>query len=111
MAEFQYQYLATCTRVIDGDTIVARVDLGFDVSFLRHFRLARINTPELNSPELAVRAKAQAAKDALISLVMNQPVRIVSMKDRTEKYGRYLGELYLGNLNVNDEMIRLGHSL
>lgn len=110
MTDFQWQYFAQVIRVIDGDTVVAAVDLGFNVKLRHHFRLARINTPELNSPDPGTRAKAQAAKEELARLVLDQPVKLVSIKDRGDKYGRYLCELYVNEVNINDELVRLGHS-
>jgi micrococcal nuclease len=33
-------------RVVDGDTIDAAIDLGFDISLTKRIRLAGIDTPE-----------------------------------------------------------------
>lgn len=45
-----YVYRAVALRVIDGDTFVARVDLGFEVDRRIHVRLRGINAPEHNRP-------------------------------------------------------------
>jgi micrococcal nuclease len=43
-----YIYTATITKIIDGDTVDAIVDLGFSVQTKIRFRLNGIDTPELN---------------------------------------------------------------
>jgi micrococcal nuclease len=41
-----YEYKALCTRVIDGDSIVCDIDLGFSmVMHGQQIRLAGIDTP------------------------------------------------------------------
>jgi len=41
-----YKYNAKLIRVIDGDTIDALIDLGFNVWVKKRIRLYGINTPE-----------------------------------------------------------------
>ena len=41
-----YQYNATLVRVVDGDTVDAMIDLGFDIQVKKRIRLAGINAPE-----------------------------------------------------------------
>jgi micrococcal nuclease len=41
-----YNYKATCTRVVGGDTIEVTIDLGFCVMFKETVRLKEIDTPE-----------------------------------------------------------------
>jgi endonuclease YncB( thermonuclease family) len=45
-----YEYNAKVTRVVDGDTIDAEVDLGFHLKATLRFRLARVDTPERGQP-------------------------------------------------------------
>ena len=45
-----YDYRAVCRRVIDGDTFVADVDLGFRVTAAVTVRLRGVNAPEHNKP-------------------------------------------------------------
>ena len=61
-----YEYRATILRVIDGDTIEARVDLGFDVSVIERFRLYGINAPETKGES---REEGKAATEYLRVLV------------------------------------------
>lgn len=50
-----YEYAAQLNRVIDGDTCVLDIDLGFHVTIREHVRLLRIDCPEIGT---------QAGKDA-----------------------------------------------
>lgn len=43
-----YRYAADVLRVIDGDTLEVRVDLGFSVYVAERIRLRGVNAPELN---------------------------------------------------------------
>lgn len=105
-----YRYNAKCVRVVDGDTIDCEVDLGFHACVKIRFRLARINTPELNSKDEGERFRAKRAADVVSALILNKDIEIVSHK--TEKYGRFLAEVYFGSgdelLNLSDELLNGG---
>ena len=47
-----YNYQSKLIRVIDGDTIDAMVDLGFDIWIKVRIRLYGINTPETRTKDL-----------------------------------------------------------
>ena len=83
-----YRYRAKLIRVVDGDTIVFAVDLGFKIWMERHVRLYQINTPELRGLNYK---KAKEVKkfveDVLASAVA---ICIETIKDKKGKYGRYL---------------------
>lgn len=102
-----YQYQATVTRIVDGDTIHAELDLGCDVRINLTLRLYGINAPETSTPE---------GKDAtafLRSLVVEgDTVLVVTYKDRREKYGRYLATLFdAEGRDVNHAMVEAGHAV
>ena len=88
--------IATC---YDGDTCTTTTG--------ERVRLACIDTPEL----VGMRAEpvpARAARDHLRSLVVGKKVGIRRIaKDR---YGRTVGELFLGTTNVQQEMVISGHA-
>ena len=46
MSKKKYIYDADVVRIIDGDSIVLKADLGFDVWISKSFRLNGIDTPE-----------------------------------------------------------------
>lgn len=73
-------------------------------------RLYGINAPELHKPG------GQEAKSFLANLVDGKQVTLRTLKDKQEKYGRYLGLLLLPNgpapgANVNQMMVEAGHAV
>ena len=113
-----YDYSARILNVVDGDTIDVDLDLGCDIHLFTRIRLANVNAPELHSADPIERERAQAAKTFLSGLLTrDRVVRIMTEKDRTEKYGRYLGSVYLNwsspdanNPSVNDQLVSAGHA-
>lgn len=87
-----YQYKATITDVYDGDSVTAIVDLGFKIFTKLKIRLAGINTPEIKGED---REAGLVSKDRLTELILNKEVIIKTSKDKQEKYGRWLAEIYL----------------
>lgn len=85
------------------------IDLGFHITIKERLRLARINTPEINSPLSAEREKAQAAKAYLESKILNREVIIETRK--TDIYGRYIAEIVISGENINNLMIISGHAI
>lgn len=45
-----YEYAATVTKVIDGDTIEVNIDLGFDINHTIQVKLYGVDTPEIINP-------------------------------------------------------------
>lgn len=84
-----YEYRARLVRVIDGDSLVLDIDLGFDVWMCnRNVRLLGYNAPEIRGPE---RPMGLLAKKRLEQLLADRPeFTIATYKDRGDKYGRYL---------------------
>jgi len=99
-------YNAYVTNVIDGDTIDANVDLGFHVFTKIRFRLYGIDTMETNDKDPEKRELAKRAKDYVLDRILNRNIRIRSRK--TDKYGRWLGEIYMNDVNLNEELINEG---
>ena len=58
-----YLYNAKLVRVIDGDTIDAVIDLGFDVWIKKRVRLYGIDTPEPRTRDLEEKKAGIAAKE------------------------------------------------
>jgi len=108
--EYLYHYKAQVVGVYDGDTIYVDIDLGLS-TWIRHekIRLARIDAPEIRGKE---RPAGVQAREFLKKLVLNKSILLVTIKDRREKYGRYLGEIWLEEngewINVNDRMLEAG---
>ena len=104
-------YNAKCLRVVDGDTVDATVDLGFDTWKKIRIRLVGINTPETRTRDLEEKAKGLAAKNFLIDLLKKHNNEFILHSQGVGKYGRCLGNLFLGDKNVNDLLINEGHAV
>lgn len=101
-----YYYKAQVLRIIDGDTIDVSILIGFNISLTERLRLARINAPEVRGEE---REAGLAAKEWLISqIAIGSEILIRTEKD--DSFGRYIAEIYLDDLNLNDEMVKVGHA-
>ncbi len=102
-----WTYKAEVVRVIDGDTIIVDIDLGFDM-WLRSqsIRLANIDTPEVRTRDLKEKAAGILSKDRVIELIENKDVVINTIKDKTEKFGRILGIIFTHNgININETLL------
>ena len=63
-----YIYKAKLDRVVDGDTIDANINLGFDITIHKRIRLTGIDTPESRTRDLEEKKRGLAAKNRLIEL-------------------------------------------
>ncbi len=105
-----WTYRATCLRVVDGDTVDARLDLGFHVFMEQRLRLAGIDTDEMRSPDPATRARALIAKERLAALLpVGSVFTVTTETDPRDKFGRWLGRISTPDVpEVNELMIREG---
>lgn len=92
-------------KVYDGDTITVAAKLPYADSLVYRFpvRLDGIDCPELKSKNEHEQACAQLAKEELSGLVLGKTVEIRDSK--TEKYGRLLANIYIGELHLNKHMV------
>lgn len=103
-----YTYKATIINVYDADTVTAVLDLGIHVSVQIKVRLKGINAPEIHGYQ---REKGLLSKARMQELVLGKQVVIKTYKDRQEKYGRWLGEIFLSETDtksVNQMLIDEG---
>jgi len=101
-----YTYKARCVSVYDGDSITLDIDLGFNHWMLNQkIRLLGIDTPEIRGIE---RPEGLVSAERLRGLVEGKDVLMVSHRDRTGKYGRWLATIYLGNTNINQLLLEEG---
>lgn len=92
-----YEYIIKLNRVIDGDTIVADIDLGFDVWLKdQYIRLSGVDTPELKSKDKLHRAAGLLAKTKLtefLSSARGLLLKSENFQPEDDKYGRILGTI------------------
>ncbi len=81
-----YKYKAVVVRVVDGDTVRADIDLGFN-TWRRNepLRLYGIDAPE---PKGETSDAGKAATAALASRIEGKELVICTIKDRTGKFGQ-----------------------
>ena len=100
-----YLYDAKITKIIDGDTIDAQIDLGFHMQANLRFRLAGIDTPELRIKDQY--ADALKAKQYIENMILG--ARCVIESSKGDKYGRWLATVYLPDgSSVNEKLLQEG---
>lgn len=99
-----YQYKAIIKRVIDGDTVVVDIDLGFHMWIHDlHIRLYGIDTPER-----ADKNGWEAAKTFAENFFEEHPQTIINVYGQ-DKYGRWLGEFLDPDAStLNHQLVSLG---
>ncbi|NJN47625.1 MAG: thermonuclease family protein [Candidatus Competibacteraceae bacterium] len=96
LAQAEPVYQGRAVEVLDGDTLTLLTHTGQSIKV----RLAEIDAPEWEQPF------GKRAKNVLSTLTLNRFIRVdTSVKDR---YGRVVGRVYVGDMDVNAELVRLG---
>ena len=114
----KYIYRGKLERVIDGDTIDALIDVGFDIWIKKRIRYSGIDTWESRTRDLEEKAKgleAKARNKELLMEVSSKPGYFRLKSFGVGKYGRVLGEIYIEDkegkqYNINKTLISEGHA-
>lgn len=85
------------TKVVDGDTLDVLLQSG-----PIRIRLHGIDAPEKSQPH------GKEATAALTNLVLHKEVQIEPFEQ--DRYDRLIGVVYIGQKNVNAELVRLGQA-
>ena len=93
-----YIYKAKCDRVVDGDTIDATIDLG-------------INAAESRTRDLEEKSRGLAAKQFVKDILNKHNNEFILHSQGVGKYGRCLGDIFLGDVKLNDLLITEGHAV
>ena len=108
-----YHYKAKVERIVDGDTIDVVIDLGFKITTFQRVRMAKINTPETfnvkkDSEEYFKGLTSKQYVEQRIA-ANNNEIELETEKV-TEKYGRYIGTIWLADskTSLNDELVEKG---
>ena len=101
-------------KVVDGDTIDADIDLGFDISLTKRIRLAGVDTPESRTADANEKKYGLESKEWLKKKVEGAKNILIKteLPDSTEKYGRIIGHLFINDqdTSLNDQMIVEGYA-
>lgn len=100
-----WTYRASLVRVVDGDSLLADLDLGFFVTLRQPIRLLGIDAPELHSHDPTAAALAARAKRRLAELVPLEFVLRTHAADASDKFGRWLGEILLPDGRTANEIL------
>jgi micrococcal nuclease len=88
--------------VVDGDTI--KLENGQAVRYIG------IDTPETVHPSKPVQCFGKEASAKNKELVLGKEVRLVKDVSETDKYGRILRYVYVGDSLINDYLVRNGYA-
>lgn len=104
-----YEYKAIVTRVIDGDTFIVDIDLGFYIWIKDiRIRLLRCDTPEIKGID---KEYGLIVKDFVKNLIEGKEVIIKSEKSsniETDSFGRWLAAVEINHINLADYLTKLG---
>jgi micrococcal nuclease len=92
-------------RVVDGDTIHVRI--GARVESVRYIG---VNTPEVHHPQRGEEAGGREATAVNRELVAGKHVRLELDVQARDRYGRVLAYVWIGDVMVNAELVRLGYA-
>jgi micrococcal nuclease len=107
-----YLYNAEVIKVVDGDTFKINIDLGFEVHLgPKSVRLYGVNTPESRTKNLEEKKMGLAAKEFTDQWIKKagSKVKIETILDKKEKYGRILAKVWneAGEC-LNTEIVKAG---
>ena len=114
----KYIYRGKLERVVDGDTIDALIDVGFDIWIKKRIRYSGIDTWESRTRDLAEKTKGLEAKARNKELLMEVSSKSGYFRLKSHgvgKYGRVLGEIFIEDkegkqYNINKTLISEGHA-
>ena len=92
-------------RVVDGDTITVR--LGDRVESVRYIG---VNTPEVHHPKRGEEPGGREASAVNRQLVTGKQVRLELDVQVRDRYGRMLAYVWIGDVMINAELVRLGYA-
>lgn len=109
-----YQYEAELLRVIDGDTIDARISLRFDTYVYKRIRFFGIDAPESRTRNLEEKKRGLAAKERVKEILLENDGKFKLKSHEVGKFGRCLGEIFvetLGAISLQETLINEGHGV
>lgn len=98
-------FTARVVRVVDGDTIW--VDFGSRTEKVRYIGM---DTPELHHPTRGEEPGGREAAHVNRRLVDGKDVQLELDVRQRDRYGRLLAYVYVGEIMVNAELVRLGYA-
>ena len=114
----KYIYRAKLDRVVDGDTVDALIDVGFNIWFKKRIRFKGVDTWESrtrNLEEKALGLKAKARTKELLEEVSSKSGYFRIKSYGLGKYGRVIADVFIEDKdgkqwNINQTLISEGHA-
>lgn len=112
-----YEYNATVKKIIDGDTIVVDIDLGFDVVLANQtVRLLGVDAPESKTTNRIEKIFGILAKDEVKNFLDECGNRVIVqtyIEEGDDKFGRILAKVFCpkNKLNLNEHLISEGYAV
>lgn len=109
-----YQYnIKEIIRVVDGDTVKAVVDLGFDIFKNITIRLYGIDAPETRTKNQEEKIKGLEAKEYLriIFDAISEHDSLILKSEKLDGFGRSLGIIYYNDININELLVKEGKAI
>lgn len=104
-----YERKAALVKIVDGDSVHIDVDMGCDITVRMSVRLYWINAPEKSE------AAGIVARDFVVQWAERYGPQFYlrTVKDRKEKYGRYLADLLPqdGSPSLCTTLLDTGHAV
>jgi micrococcal nuclease len=95
----------TVVRVVDGDTIHVRID-----AHVEKVRYIGVNTPEVHHPRKGEEPGGREAAEVNRRLIEGKTVRLELDVRERDRYGRLLAYVWVGDVMINAELVRLGYA-
>ena len=114
----KYIYRGKLDRVVDGDTIDALIDVGFDIWFKKRIRFKGIDTWESRTRDLEEKKRGLEAKKRTQELLEEVSSKSGYFRLRSHgvgKYGRVLADIFIKDkegkeICINQQLITEGHA-
>lgn len=98
--DYQWMFRGVVERVIDGDTIVVSLDLGFHIHVSVHIRMDGYNAPEIRGEE-----KEEGARyKLLLETLLNKGEEVIIKTDKDRSFNRWIGLVFKGTTCINQVM-------
>ena len=94
-----YCYSAIVKKVVDGDTLLLNIDLGFDVWLNQRIRLRGIDCPSISTH------KGQSAKEFVEHQLRVNDLVVIQTFKKIDIYGRYLVDIFYLQGATDKELI------
>ena len=92
-------------KIVDGDTIHVRIG-----TRIEKVRYIGVNTPEVHHPTKGEESGGREASEVNRQLVAGKDVRLELDVQERDRYGRLLAYVWIGDLMVNAELVKLGYA-